>query len=86
MIPKIAGVSDFQRKGKQILDPLKKGEDEVVFISERNHVFGAMMSIAHYEELLKAAERMENDFWLAASEKSMGFWNDKSNDAYEKYL
>lgn len=86
MIPKVAGMSQIQRNGKKVFDPIKNGSDEVVFISDRNHVFGVTMSIEHYKELLKAAQQLEDEFWMGASESAMDFWMDKSNDVYEKCL
>lgn len=86
MIPTVAGVSDLQRQGKKILAPLKENTDEVVLLSDRNHVFGAIMNIDHYKELLALATRQEKDFWLAATERSFDFWMDPSNNAYEKAL
>lgn len=83
MIPKLAGLSDLQRRGGKVLEPIKNGSEEVIFLTDHNDIFGVTMSLKHYEDLIKAANRLENDFWQAASETSMDFWKDKSNDIYE---
>ncbi|MFH0838130.1 MAG: hypothetical protein V1880_02595, partial [Patescibacteria group bacterium] len=76
MIPTVAGVSDLQRRGKEVLAPIKGGGDEVVLLSDRNHVFGAIMSIDHYKALLSLASAQEDDFWTRVSEKNLDFWMD----------
>lgn len=86
MIPKVAGVSDLQRKGKKVLSPIKNNKEKIVFLSERNHVFGVIMNIDYYAELLQLATNQENDFWSGVMEKSLDFWLDPTNDAYEKCL
>ncbi len=85
-IPNTAGVSDLQRKGKEVLEPIKNNEEDVVLLSDRSHVFGAIVNIEHYKELLKLATQQENDFWLSVTEKTFDFWDHPSNDAYEKCI
>lgn len=86
MIPKLAGLSDLQRKGGRIFEPIKNGGDEVIFLTDHNDIFGVTMSLQHYEALTKAAQNLENDFWLSANERALDFWHDKSNDIYETCL
>lgn len=86
MIPSMTGVSELQRNSKKVLAPIKSGEEDVVLLSDRNHVFGAIVNIDHYKMLLKMLDRQETDFWTAVSERSFDFWMDPSNDAYEKML
>lgn len=86
MLPQVTGVSELQRKGKRALEPITTDKDQIVMLSDRNHVFGVVMSVEHYEQLLQLAVNHENDFWLSATQTSLDFWNHPSNDAYEKYL
>jgi hypothetical protein len=86
MLPQVAGVSDLQRRGKKVLEPIKEDKDQIVLLAERNDVFAVLMNVEHYEELVQLATNHENDFWLGAMESSLGFWKDKTNDVYEKCL
>ncbi|MFH1012614.1 MAG: hypothetical protein V1760_02600 [Candidatus Peregrinibacteria bacterium] len=86
MIPQVTGVSELQRNSKKVLQPIKEGKEDVVLLSDRNHVFGAIVNIDHYKMLLAMLDKEEKDFWLRVSEKSLDFWLDPSNDVYEKML
>ncbi|PIZ70697.1 hypothetical protein COY07_06230 [Candidatus Peregrinibacteria bacterium CG_4_10_14_0_2_um_filter_43_11] len=86
MIPQVTGISELQRKGNKVLDPIREDKEQIVLLSDRNHVFGAIMNIEHYKELLQMATDQEKDFWLGVMEKSFDFWMDPSNDVYEKCL
>jgi hypothetical protein len=86
MIPQVAGVSELQRNGRKVLQPIKEGTEDVLLLSERNHVFGAVVNIEHYKMLLALIAAQEQDFWMAAAERSFDFWMDPGNDAYDKIL
>jgi hypothetical protein len=88
IIPNITGISELQRKGKKALLPIINSDQEgdVVFLSDRNNLFAAVITIQEYERLMKRAQDKESAFWLNASESSLEFWNDPSNDIYESLL
>jgi hypothetical protein len=86
MIPIVTGVSELQRNGKKALAPIKERKRQLLLLAERNHVFGVVMSLEHYEELTTLLESKEADFWQGTFDSSLDFWNDKSNDVYEKCL
>lgn len=86
MLPQVTGVSDLQRQTKKVLEPIRAQDNKIIMLAERNHVFGVVMSLKHYEDLMTQVIDQENDFWANASESSLEFWNHPSNDAYEKYL
>ena len=86
MIPILAGLSDLQRQAGKVFEPIKNGSNEIIFLTERNDIFGVSMSLEHYKALTQAAKRLEGDFWTSASESAMDFWKDESNNIYETLL
>ena len=86
MLPNITGVSELQRNSKKALAPIRTDKNQIVILTDRQDVFGVIMNIEHYKELISLAIQQENDFWQGAFASSLDFWNDKSNDVYEKCL
>ena len=83
MIPKLAGMADLQRRAGKVMEPIKNGSEDLIFLTDHNDIFGVTMSLEYYQQLIQAAKSLENDFWNATSETSMDFWKHKSNDIYE---
>ncbi len=80
-IPKIHGVSELQRKAKEILTEAKT-TGEPIFVTEHNKVSVVILSQEAYENLIQE----EQQGWQKAQEKSLDFWNHNSNDQYEEML
>ena len=77
----------LQRKGKKALNPIfQEKKSSVVFLSDRNKLFGVVMNISQYEALMRIKAEYESKNWEKATESSLSFWNDSSNDIYEKLL
>ena len=87
-IPNIRGISELQRQGRKALGPIfeEEGQSAPVFLSDRNKLFGVVLSLEDYEALLQNQEEAESRLWLSALSASLNFWNHPSNDAYEKLL
>lgn len=88
MIPKIKGITEVQRKGKKAFSDLidKKGEKGVIFLADRNKIFAVVLSVQEYEKMINNQSLRDDSSWLKACESSLDFWNDPSNDAYEKLI
>lgn len=81
-------MSEVQRQGKKALLPIfePEGERTPVFLTDRNKLFGVVLSLEDYETLLRNQEEGESRLWLSALSESLKFWEDPSNDVYEKLL
>lgn len=86
MIPKIKGITEVQRKGKKAFSDLINKEENVVYLADRNKIFAVVLSVEEYEKISESHTRSSDSFWLNATESSLDFWDDPSNDVYEKLL
>ena len=85
MIPNVKGITEVQRKGKKAFSELyKKGADGKIFLADRNKIFAVVLSLDEYLKLNRTKLSEEDMLWIKASETSLDFWNDPSNDGYEK--
>ncbi len=87
-VPNVRGISEVQRQGKKALSPIfgEKNDQKPVFLSDRNNLFGVVLSLDAYEALLRREEDEESELWLKAFEVGADFWRDPSNDVYEQLL
>lgn len=85
MIPNIKGITEVQRKGKKAFQELfdSSKNKEAIYLADRNKIFAVVLSVSQYENLTKNSVQETND-WTKASESSLEFWKDPSNDAYDK--
>ncbi len=87
MIPIIKGITEVQRKGKKAFAELLDGKSKknTIYLADRNKIFAVVLSMNEYEKITKKISE-DNMLWLKATEKTLNFWNDPSNDIYEKLL
>ena len=88
MIPIIKGITEVQRKGKKAFSELFDGKknSDVIYLADRNKIFAVVLSVEKYEKVTQPKISEENRFWLKSTENSLHFWEDSSNDIYEKLL
>ena len=85
MVPNIKGITEVQRKGKKAFVELQqKGESGKIFLADRNKIFAVVLSVEEYAKLSKNSVNEEDLMWMKASGTALDFWNDPSNEAYEK--
>jgi hypothetical protein len=85
MVPNIKGITEVQRKGKKAFIELNKKETGgKIFLADRNKIFAVVLSLEEYRKLNKNRISDEDMLWIKASQTALDFWNDPSNDAYEK--
>lgn len=86
MIPFIKGITEVQRKGKKAFQELLavKSKKNVMYLADRNKIFAVVLSVDAYEKLIQKSISTEQLDWQQATEKSLDFWNDPSNNAYDK--
>ncbi len=88
MLPIIKGITEIQRKGKKAFSDLFDGKknSDVIYLADRNKIFAVVLSVEKYEKVIQPKISEESQFWLKLTESSLNFWNDPSNDIYEKLL
>ncbi len=85
MVPNIKGITEVQRKGKKAFSELNKKETGgKIFLADRNKIFAVVLSLDEYSKLNKSSMSEEDILWMKASQTALDFWNDPSNDGYEK--